>query len=656
MSAPPVDDALGRYARRLERAAGAADAAADALTDLDPGAAARLHSAATRARQGRLRVALVGGFSSGKSTLLNALLGAPLLPAKVNPCTAFPVRVSWAPALQIALHPASGDPPLEVDAESFRAAWQLPDGEDDDGRLEAIAHAAVGAPLPVLAHGVELLDSPGLDDDPRRTARTLALLDEADAIVLVIAAPRGLGPLEARLLTDHLRPRGLDDLFFAVTQVDLLARLPGAPSVEARLAQIQEALAPLSPAPLLPVLRQRIFGLDARKAARATASGQGEEADRAGWSAFQAGLSRWLVEERGEPRLAHLRALVGAARAAFVTRRAAALADRAERAEAVEARVRALGPRLDALAEVSLRVRGLVAGRVDLLTDALLDDLAARVREAHGRLPARLAAEAGSALGLLAPGGRERLDARLHTITAETLREAVEAWSVDAGRRTTEAMEGLRAELAAETDRFDAAADAILAEAAGVHLAPPPPRGATPQVGSAERWFATAAGLALLSPGAALAGWTTGYEGALRGAAAQVGVRAVTALIAVVLGPVGWAGLAAALAAEAWLIRGAAGAEHRVARDAAAAEAGIALQRALREERPALHARLTRALAPFAAAVAEAADADARALRAQVDALHADLAAIQADRAATVARFDAALAQLDAALAAFDAP
>ena len=73
---------------------------ADVLDRLDlagrSASASHLRATAERVRQGRFVVLLLGSFSTGKSTLLNALLGAPVLPVKVNPCTAILTEIVWS--------------------------------------------------------------------------------------------------------------------------------------------------------------------------------------------------------------------------------------------------------------------------------------------------------------------------------------------------------------------------------------------------------------------------------------------------------------------------------------------------------------------------------------------------------------------------------
>jgi ribosome biogenesis GTPase A len=57
----------------------------------------RLSRLRTRLDEGLLRVAVLGQFKRGKSTLLNALLGVPLLPTGVTPVTAIPTFIKAGP-------------------------------------------------------------------------------------------------------------------------------------------------------------------------------------------------------------------------------------------------------------------------------------------------------------------------------------------------------------------------------------------------------------------------------------------------------------------------------------------------------------------------------------------------------------------------------
>src|SRR3990167_6362611 len=76
MDAERIGPATLAALERLAREAGAVERAREAA------------AAAERLREGRFYVACVGQFKRGKSTLINALVGEPVLPAGVVPVTA----------------------------------------------------------------------------------------------------------------------------------------------------------------------------------------------------------------------------------------------------------------------------------------------------------------------------------------------------------------------------------------------------------------------------------------------------------------------------------------------------------------------------------------------------------------------------------------
>ena len=61
----------------------------------------KLDELQARLGEGLLRVAALGQFKRGKSTLLNALLGAPLLPMGVTPVTAIPTFIKAGDSTRI---------------------------------------------------------------------------------------------------------------------------------------------------------------------------------------------------------------------------------------------------------------------------------------------------------------------------------------------------------------------------------------------------------------------------------------------------------------------------------------------------------------------------------------------------------------------------
>lgn len=60
-----------------------------------------------RLTDGRLRLAVIGEFSSGKSTFINGLLRAPVLPVAVLPTTATAVTIEYGPAFLVRVRVAA---------------------------------------------------------------------------------------------------------------------------------------------------------------------------------------------------------------------------------------------------------------------------------------------------------------------------------------------------------------------------------------------------------------------------------------------------------------------------------------------------------------------------------------------------------------------
>ena len=69
----------------------------------------RIDSLASRLEDNNLEVALFGRVSSGKSSLLNALLNTDVLPVGINPITAVPTKLRYGATLRATWRMATGE-------------------------------------------------------------------------------------------------------------------------------------------------------------------------------------------------------------------------------------------------------------------------------------------------------------------------------------------------------------------------------------------------------------------------------------------------------------------------------------------------------------------------------------------------------------------
>jgi GTP-binding protein EngB required for normal cell division len=145
----------------------------------------RIDSLASRLEDNNLEVALFGRVSSGKSSLLNALLNTSVLPVGVLPITAVPTRLQYGTTLHAVVTFGSGRSET-VSVEDFGS---LVSEQGNPGNSRNVARAVVQVPSLRLKQGIVLVDTPGLGSLAKRgAAETLAYLPSCDLALLLIDA------------------------------------------------------------------------------------------------------------------------------------------------------------------------------------------------------------------------------------------------------------------------------------------------------------------------------------------------------------------------------------------------------------------------------------------------------------------------------------
>jgi GTP-binding protein EngB required for normal cell division len=149
----------------------------------------RLEALTSRLEDSNFEVAFFGRVSSGKSSLLNALLGKDILPVGINPITAVPTKLRSGPHARAVITFVDGHNekiPLDEIA-------QFVTEQGNPGNTRNVIKAVAEIPSPGLTQGIVLVDTPGLGSlATRGTAETLAYLPSADLGVLLIDAGASL--------------------------------------------------------------------------------------------------------------------------------------------------------------------------------------------------------------------------------------------------------------------------------------------------------------------------------------------------------------------------------------------------------------------------------------------------------------------------------
>jgi GTPase SAR1 family protein len=150
--------------------------------------------ASNNLRNGVFRLLVLGDLKRGKSTFLNALIGENLLPSDVNPCTALLTVLKYGAEKKVTVYFNNDKAHEQLDFETFKQRYMI--DPDEAKRLEQndrlafpdVDRAVVEYPLPLLEKGIEIIDSPGLNDTEARNKLSLGYINNCHAILFVFRA------------------------------------------------------------------------------------------------------------------------------------------------------------------------------------------------------------------------------------------------------------------------------------------------------------------------------------------------------------------------------------------------------------------------------------------------------------------------------------
>lgn len=158
----------------------------------------------------RLRVLVTGEAKRGKSTLINALLGRAVLPTGVTPLTAVATTVRYGDDHRVEVRFSDG----HEEKQPVSALPDLVTERGNPGNRRHIAAVTVYLDAPLLAGGVELVDTPGTGSVfAWDTAAAHEALEAMDAAVFVVTADPPVSAAERDL---YAKVAGLSVTTFAV--------------------------------------------------------------------------------------------------------------------------------------------------------------------------------------------------------------------------------------------------------------------------------------------------------------------------------------------------------------------------------------------------------------------------------------------------------
>ncbi|MEM9215973.1 MAG: dynamin family protein [Cyanobacteria bacterium P01_F01_bin.150] len=281
-----------------------------------------LSNVKTGLQQGVFRLLVLGDMKRGKSTFLNALIGENLLPSDVNPCTAILTVLRYGLEKQVTVHFTSGRSPEVLDFKTFKQQYTIDPGEakrleaDNESAFPDVSHAVVTYPLELLERGVEIVDSPGLNDTEARNELSLNYLANCHAVLFVLRATQPCTLSERRYLENYVKDRGLS-VFFLINAWDQVKESLIDPDDAEELAEAEERLRQVFRSNLANYCRvdgydiydERVFELSSLMALRRRIKDDNANLEGTGFPPFMAALNTFLTQERAVSELRQARIL-----------------------------------------------------------------------------------------------------------------------------------------------------------------------------------------------------------------------------------------------------------------------------------------------------------------------------------------------------------
>lgn len=306
------------FIQRRKRLVGLLSEAADIENKLSmQKASENLKQLSKKVDDDTFKVLVMGTFKNGKSTFINSLLGEAVLPAYALPCTAVINEVKYGETKSAVLHfkpelpktisssipekaiahmkkyGMKNVPPMVISYDEINNYVTIPiDSDAKQTALESpFEKVEVFYPLEILKNGVEIIDSPGLNEHTTRTEVTMGYLKNTDAVLFVLNATALCSESEMECVEDEVIGNGFENPYFIVNKFDMIKD------------EERDRMRKYAKANLAEYTSNEIFFVSGLDALDAKIEGDAQKLEESGVPALEKCLSDFLTKEKGKAKL-----------------------------------------------------------------------------------------------------------------------------------------------------------------------------------------------------------------------------------------------------------------------------------------------------------------------------------------------------------------
>lgn len=245
----------------------------------------RLRDLFARLAEDCFNLVVVGRFSRGKTSLMNAILGMDRLPVGIVPLTSVVTTVGYGTSEKAIIEFEGRRLPMEVPIDALP---QYITQQHNPGNVRQVTMAEVKLPAEILRRGFYFVDTPGLGSPIAENTRTTEqFLPQADAFVVVTSYESLLSEDELRIVATA--SSSVRRVFVVVNKQDIVSHEERREALRYVNEQLRHVLGDNAP---------RVFSVSSRDGLQAKRSSDTARLAASGILELENELVRFLLEEK----------------------------------------------------------------------------------------------------------------------------------------------------------------------------------------------------------------------------------------------------------------------------------------------------------------------------------------------------------------------
>lgn len=181
--------------------------------------------------EGIFKLMVMGPFKNGKSTTINAMVGEYVTATKATACTAvINITKRGTDTENVKVYHTDSPEPEIISKERFLEEYNITDEEIETmeqyggglDRYQNVEYAETECDHELFRNGVQIIDSPGLEENVSRTKATLSFVPKANAVIFELNAIKLFSASEREYIEENFANKQRKNVFFLVNRMNQL--------------------------------------------------------------------------------------------------------------------------------------------------------------------------------------------------------------------------------------------------------------------------------------------------------------------------------------------------------------------------------------------------------------------------------------------------